>query len=477
MKYSLWNFRDYLAENGISLSCIISDNEARIERVRLGDPSEAGSSSCALIVDAGRLPDCSGFRYALCFNNDRILFPVASAERILNLSMNMMEHYNMMENVLHEQLVSGSGMRELLDQAALMTGFPLAYMLNDRSIVSHSREWDLPITECVKKVITKQLTKNQFSFPFYYISEPSSFTGTIVAKPLESGKKQSDHLLLYDPSGSLNPGDLHIFSAAADIIRNALMFQSENSGEGSHPLTDWYRMSLFDDQPPAVSGSILDQLEWNENDYYRIACISCDTAGSMDHSNLSARLSGKDCCCLMTPDGLSVLIHLGSRYPNNPGRAVTMLDKLCRKYGLHAGYSLPFDSLSLIREFYHQSVYALSLSNSSGEQKVRPYESFIGPHILNKCRSLQGTQVYIHPDIRLLSEIDENEKEPLLETLYSYLVLGRSASHAAQVLFIHRNTLHARLKKIQQHLSFPIEEYGNIGHILISLMIAGKNKT
>lgn len=470
MKYSLWVFRDWLERNGISLSYQITDNDACIEMIRLDNSPQGYSETCASIVDGGFLPDCSGFRCALCFKSSRILFPVASPKEILNLSLNMMDHYNQWEAALYEQLTDGGSITELLEEAATLIRYPLAFLRPSFTIDGHSSDWRLMLTDRLAEELRRQLKKPQFAFPIYYISDPSSFSGTIIAKPLESGKKNRGQILLYDADGSIRPGDIHLFSAVADLLREAVRFQSDQTAPSSHPLEDWYYRTLFGEKVPELNLSQLELLNWDPDDYFQIACISGSRAKDPDSSSLNQALSGNDYCCLTTPDGWSVLIHLGKLYPRSFGKIPSFLDSYCRKNGLCVGYSLPFRSLTLIREYYQQAAHSLSLCSRSSGHSVQ-FADDLSDHILKECVSLSGTDTYLHPEIRLLSEVQEQENEPLLETFYTYLICGRSASHASQVLFIHRNTLRARLKRIQSFLSFPIDGFRNVEHILISLMI------
>lgn len=470
MKYSLWNFRDWLAGNGISLSYQISDNDAHIERVCLDRVPQEYSAVCASVTDGCMHSDCSGFRSCLSFRNNRILFPVASPERILNLSLNMMDYYNQIESALYEQLASGGNIQELLEAAATVTGFPLAYLQDAHLIRDQSSNWDLLHTDRLINELLRKFKNSQFDYPIYYMTDASS--GTIAAKPLEHNGRYIGCVLLHDAGNRFRPGDVHVFSTVAEIIRTALALrsQSDRSKAGTHPLTDWYRKTLFEEKSPKPDQHLPDQLNWRLDDYYQIACLTVNRSEDAVISDLTQYISGNDYCYLLTPDGLSVLMHLGKTYPTTFSKAASRLEQFCFKNNMNIGYSLPFCSLTPIRDFYRQSVHALSLCKEKNRRSTKMSET-LTEEILKKCRALPNMQIYVHPDIHLLAEIEAREKEPLLETLYTYLILGRSASRAAQVLYIHRNTLRTRLSKIQSYLSFSIENYSDTTHILISLMI------
>ena len=458
-------------QNNIALSYQISDNDSGIRQLVLGGDIKKRSSDHACIVDARQLSDCSGFRCALYYQNSRILFPVASPEQILNLSLEMMDHYNGIEASLYGQLIGGSSLGQLLDAAASMTGFPMAYLKDAQTLSERSADWEPLLTDKIAGELLRQFKSQHFDSPASYITDASSFAGTIIAKPLGTDKNANSFILLHDSEGKLRPGDVHIFSAVAELVDKAVRFRTERNEEDRHPLANWFQRTISEEKGPAASLSLLEQSGWNPDDYYQIACVSLNVDG--EYSDLTRSFSDKDLCLVMTEQGLSVLIHSGKNYSLELCDAACAIRQYCIKKGFHIGFSLPFHPISLAKEYYIQALYTLSLCKDPSGQSLSTSD-MISDRILEKSSSLPDTQTYIHPDIRLLTEMDARENEPLLETLYTYLILGRSASHAAQVLFIHRNTLRARLKKIQDHLSFPIEEYSNLEHILISLMITKK---
>ena len=72
------------------------------------------------------------------------------------------------------------------------------------------------------------------------------------------------------------------------------------------------------------------------------------------------------------------------------------------------------------------------------------------------------------------SEIDVQLVDELLKTLYTYYICGNSVTRASDSLFIHRNTMHLRLKKIHSILSGDPDDPRTAEQYLLSLLLLRK---
>ena len=68
---------------------------------------------------------------------------------------------------------------------------------------------------------------------------------------------------------------------------------------------------------------------------------------------------------------------------------------------------------------------------------------------------------------KLLKQDEENETE-LAETLYAYLICERNISAAADYLYIHRNTMTYRLKKIESLVNIDYDDPKERQYLIIS---------
>ncbi|MCR4587889.1 MAG: helix-turn-helix domain-containing protein [Lachnospiraceae bacterium] len=96
------------------------------------------------------------------------------------------------------------------------------------------------------------------------------------------------------------------------------------------------------------------------------------------------------------------------------------------------------------------------------KQKFYPWKEFEFFHILNDCKDREQLRSYVHPAIYILMEYDQGKDGQLLDTLKAYITCGLSSKDTAAALFVHRNTLTYRLKKITELTGIRLEDISEI---------------
>ncbi len=76
-----------------------------------------------------------------------------------------------------------------------------------------------------------------------------------------------------------------------------------------------------------------------------------------------------------------------------------------------------------------------------------------------------------HPDVLNLWQIDERSSGNKIDTLYSYLTNERSITNTAQEMYLHRNTLIYRIKKIIDLLEYDINDVYTRDYIILSIKV------
>lgn len=119
---------------------------------------------------------------------------------------------------------------------------------------------------------------------------------------------------------------------------------------------------------------------------------------------------------------------------------------LAEKYETPVGVSDAFGDFMLLKKYCRQASYALGRSNTGILCMFKQVQSeFLNDYLL---ASLTEYGDIIHPKIEYLASVSEGDGVQYVKTLYTFLLCGSSASAAARRLFIDRNTLLYRLKKI-----------------------------
>lgn len=462
MKFSLWNFRDWYEQHGLDLSHLIMDNTASVSMLACSPSAARGRLGCALVQSGENQPDSAGFRTILRYGNDRILFPVASSSEVLNCGNAMIAHYTDWENMLFDHITSGCSIDVLLASAQKQFPFPLAFYPVNGSLQCKTEDWSLPSDSHLAQSIITAVSKNSDRAQPFFNTLHENRSYTFMADTLYVHHIAAGTLIAYESERKFQPGDIHIFRTICETLAIAIEFSSSRS-ETTHPLAAWFADAIQTESSSPTQAIFSD---WHSEDYYQIEVIR---PADILSKQLCTQLTNSDHCCITDEDKIVMLVHL----PKFHSTSKSEEQRLSGQYASQidsAGLSLPFQGLQNLRSFYEQAKWAQAQAHQDGVFCVSLTE-FLPEYILQSCCSLSDTQTFIHPDILRLAEIDRTEQEHLLKTLYTYLIFGCSVSQTTDALFIHRNTLRTRLKRIRSELTVSWENEAERSLLLLSIIL------
>lgn len=145
------------------------------------------------------------------------------------------------------------------------------------------------------------------------------------------------------------------------------------------------------------------------------------------------------------------------------------LSAFLNSHYLYACISNPFHSLPALKEQYDLVRQACSIG-----QKLNPARNLFEFAdlslycLLQKAAGAFPVQNYLNPGIRMLKNFDRENGTEYHRTLIVYLENNLNVLATANALFIHRNTLSYRLKKIGQLLNISLDDR----QIYINLLLA-----
>ena len=142
---------------------------------------------------------------------------------------------------------------------------------------------------------------------------------------------------------------------------------------------------------------------------------------------------------------------------------------ICKKHLIFAGISNKFHDITNILNYYKQALRAIEIGTSyQNVPDLFVYEEYSVHHMLHIFCQKEDPSVFCHPDLKLLMEYDQKNDTQLAETLYMYLRNERNYSMTAEAMFIHRNTILYRLKKIDSLVSINYDDYDERQYIILS---------
>ncbi len=467
MKFSLWNFKDWFDRESIELSYMINHTAADITGLSSPEYTEASDSGNALIISGDKLTDCSGFHSVLQYGRDRILFPTASPAEVWNHCSAMIEHYTEWEGTLLTSIETTHSLSALFIQAQREFPFPMALLLKNGTVYRKTDDFELKLNERSVRELLRQVLDSSGNEPVCrsFRFDPLQ---TYMASPVLFEEIPSAIMISYEKERRFQPGFFPVFQSIVSAVQAYYQFYSEIP-QKTHPLSGWLYQTLDpgERESPDLDTRLL-EAGWNKNDYYQIACLEarpgCPPSVLQD---AALQLADNSRCCVTVNNKLTVLCRLGEEFPRQASSFGTPLFALGECI---AGVSLPFRSLNDLRPYYRQAMWALQHASRMNTDCLETIAQL--PEYLKEiCKGLPEGNSLIHPDILRLAEADDLLHEDLLKTLYTYYICGNSQSRTANALFIHRNTLRLRLKKIRSVLNTDPEDPQVSSQYLLSLLL------
>lgn len=138
---------------------------------------------------------------------------------------------------------------------------------------------------------------------------------------------------------------------------------------------------------------------------------------------------------------------------------------------LAIGISMPIFDLRMLPTAYQQSRFAIEEGRGNG---VFYCKDFAFSYLMRTLAGADMASDLLHPAIDILTRYDRANQTELLKTLTVYLQEAGNQIHAADALYIHRNTLKYRLGRIIELTHADLDDPEEKLYLSLSLKLAGK---
>lgn len=123
------------------------------------------------------------------------------------------------------------------------------------------------------------------------------------------------------------------------------------------------------------------------------------------------------------------------------------LKDLSLKENLNIGISWAFSDIFQFKRYFYQSVTCIKQKQYFfQDEQIHDYTDFSFYDMLLKITDKTSLENYCHPALEILSTYDKD----FYLTLRTYLECNKNVNETADKLFIHRNTLNYRIKRIKE---------------------------
>lgn len=131
--------------------------------------------------------------------------------------------------------------------------------------------------------------------------------------------------------------------------------------------------------------------------------------------------------------------------------------------------SLPFNSIELVSQQFELVKYCLNNSSDKGLVDSKGLAlSFLKSQITDNVQ-LDGL---LHPALTKLARYDEANQSNLLHTLKVYLEHDRNAQRCANMLYLHRNSLQYRVRRIQEIAGINLDDPTERAYLRLSFLLS-----
>ena len=125
------------------------------------------------------------------------------------------------------------------------------------------------------------------------------------------------------------------------------------------------------------------------------------------------------------------------------------------------------DDLSLLWKSYGEAISTIELMKNNKGVRIGHYTDYIAYHML---MNFNEGRKYYYNIIKPLYEHDKNTGDELIPTLKVYINNHCKSTKAADKLYIHRNTLDYRIKKIKDILGYDFEDCNKVLELQMALI-------
>lgn len=269
----------------------------------------------------------------------------------------------------------------------------------------------------------------------------------------------------------LNNGDIQLLDYLVSIITPYISTLALNND--SPPICNIF-LSIINNEEIDLKDlqTQLDYIDWKDNDNFRV-CILSHNLDKIPKSLISMY-------CGVIESNLSyshafvknkkiVIIFNERKTPYS--NAIEILKNIAIEASMKLSISLPLKDLKNLAIFYNQALYAFNSSQSYNPSScLINFYDYALDYIIESSFSINILYA-CHPDVLNLWQIDERSSGNKIDTLYSYLTNERSITNTAQEMYLHRNTLIYRIKKIIDLLEYDINDVYTRDYIILSIKV------
>ncbi|MEL7647878.1 MAG: helix-turn-helix domain-containing protein [Sedimentibacter sp.] len=414
---------------------------------------------------------CSGSSYSLIRSGDLVQVYNCAKDYLMDELRSEAELFELSQAVLNKKSLA-----HLINMAADVLGNAIILTDGGKKVLAHSAAYEIadPLWaenvergflsyEFIQKVrLNKQMKEwDKQGSNAQLITLPGDKQPKLVARIVQNGHVAGS-LIMVEHHTKINRSHFIQLPLVGDILFESFSYDSSKG--------------MYKSIHSSVLYNMLDEREMNKSEMLSLSKITFPKSMQVvvaqftfNTQNHYLKFSLRVDLERLFPDGFSVLYksYIAILVPDVSLEQKEKLTKLALEESVNIGISWKFDDISQFSRHFYQSVTCIKQSRHFGGSQVCSYTEFAYYDMLINSSAHARLENFCHPALKWLNDYDDN----LYITLKKYLDCSKNACQTSDALFIHRNTLNYRIKRIKELTSLDLDDPNTVQCLMDSFRI------
>lgn len=476
MKLSMWILAEWLKE--YTPRVLIKKGERILTGARLFTDGMHTDPASVYIASMSDYVDTESSCVMCVSGEDMIILDTDDISEAFNAVMAAFDYHSRWSDALKELVLDGCSLDELLEAAYETFKSPLvvadpAFAVKARIGMREPYLSNLNIDSVIKngtmllntimELNNDKRLRRRLAGAYYYNSKQQGFPTLI--KNLFCGGEHIGWLVIITDEDPPGTACTHMFEELGDI---AELYFSLNPQKNALPTFDEILPGILSEAAMSPGAfNYFSLLGWEKNDE-KILYIIASACGRNAFGEIRSRLDNY-------LHGSAIAIYNGSPVIIINTRLLSKADSenylrhFLGQTGSYCVKSAVFSDCSRITDYYNICLKMLSIcAQETGV--IYSYERLAVACAASIVRENSPAPL-THGALRMLSEYDTANNTTFYETLKVYLLCERNYVKTAQRLYIHRNSLVYRIKRIEEITQLNLDDDYTRLHVLMSYYI------
>ena len=418
----------------------------------------------------------------LVHGHDLIFVEGQKMEVVLNEILSAFDYYNSWEARLWEASNSTEPLQKVVDVAWDLLHLPMRFSGSEGNIVALSHEYGadevddqwriacetgyIPLRSAGPKMTTRgMLVPHYTRRPEQYLFTDSGFK--YIAVDIYADSEPVANLMIWEHERIFSRSTCQIVDVLCRVLTSIAVNQDKHTAIRSSAavLTDLLegrevdaekRMRLVGNSQPPWQLLVIRGASGDINRLVKNRLLTA--LRQMEGENLSLLFEDDVITLVSSSDIKRFMRHFGG-----------MLEEQYK-----VGISLPFSDLDDLPVRRGQAIFAIEKGRA--EPGIYYCSEYAFEHLIESMRDHSRALELIHPALDELRRYDEVQRSQLYETLINFILNERNLVATANSMFIHRNTLVFRVKRILEIISADLDDPIERTYILLSYMLENERE-